>query len=96
MKYLIAVVLLLAGCAHGTMKAVDREPVDAHCDKMCFDECKVGGIPWEGDPLDPKTWDALTEVVLPGLKDQIKECNTQRRACVKCLNNLEEHKAINK
>lgn len=89
---------VLSACGPAPAKAIKQPPVAAHCDEICYTACTDDrgdtGIRWEGDPAKAETLDGLDDEVIPELAGKLRTCETRRKACVKCLDNLESQKVI--
>lgn len=90
----LAAALLASGCSrdHGTKAP---EPVNAACDRVCFDPCTTRGIVWDADPSQAEAWDRLGDQAVQPLAQRVQECSrTHRRACHLCLWRLQERGLI--
>jgi hypothetical protein len=88
---LIVFAMLAACSAAPTIPVrVTAPPVDAQCSALCTTSCVPAVWPkWEGDPLDPSTWDRLPDQVVAPLRERVEQCDKHREACVDCLHRLE-------
>ena len=94
---LIVAALALSACDESNVRAERPAPVDAHCEPTCFDSCAVGGdtgVRWRCDASDSTCWDDLAASVALPLGDKLRECDTRREACAKCLTNLKTRRVI--
>lgn len=89
-----ALVIALAGC--GTAPRAGALP--ALCDAQCLAPCLGAqgdtGIRWESAPDDPTAFDALGELVIPALTEQLRRCELRRGACEQCLRRLNDSGVI--
>ena len=93
---LITAALMLSACDKN-VRAERPDPVNAHCDPVCFDACAEGadtGVRWTCDANDSACWDGLVDSVALPLGDKLRECDTRRAACAKCLTNLKTRRVI--
>jgi hypothetical protein len=92
----LAVMLLVSGCR--SKEVVTPPPAEAQCDAICYAHCvgedKDTGIRWEGSPTQSTTIDDLEHRVIPELSGALRNCELRRKACVKCLDNLENKNII--
>ena len=101
MTRLLAMLVLLigvAGCKPDAVRTDPAPPVAAGCSSLCETPC-VGadgdtGIRWDGSPVDAAAWDALADRTTFLLADALRQCETHRRACAQCLDNLREQGVI--
>jgi len=93
---IVALMIVLSACSMDQF--VKRNPIPSQCNAICYTPCvddKGGtGIQWVGDYTDPNTWDNLGADTTTQLGDALRVCETRRKACVQCLNRLEEQKVI--
>lgn len=93
----LIVLSLLSGCGKREVY-VPSPPVEAKCAAICYEPC-VGdkgdtGIRWDGTPTSPAAFDDMDDRVIPGLAEKLRQCDTRRKACVKCMDALEAEKVI--
>ena len=90
---ILAVLSILLLTAWGPCSPKVPAPIEAACDQMCFVDCR-STAQWGGDPSDPKAWDALAGETVPALREETRQCNVKRKACVECLRRLDRHGVI--
>ncbi len=95
---LLVALFLATGCKGNKPDQMRTPAVEAKCDALCYTPCvgKDGdtGVRWEGDPNRSDTIDALDNSVVIQLAKKLRSCDINRKACVKCLDSLEQQKVI--
>lgn len=88
----LVLIVGLTSCAPRPVLPAKPVPVVASCSSLCTTPCIADngdtGIRWDGSPVDANAWDILAEHVTLTLVDKLRVCETQRRACVRCLDSL--------
>jgi hypothetical protein len=89
-----ALLLLALGlCLTACNRTRTPVPIEAQCDAMCFVECK-STAKWNASPADPAAFDKLAGETVPALREETRQCDVHRKACVQCLLRLERHGVI--
>lgn len=90
----VALLVVLAGCASGPPAGAIPALCDARCFAPCVGERGDTGVRWASAADDPAAFDALGESVIPALAEKLRDCELRRRACDQCLRRLRQRGVI--
>lgn len=85
--------LALLTTTGATCSRTARPAVPALCEPVGFEQCESKAR-WEGDPEDPRAWDALAGETLSQSREETRTCEVRRKALEQCLRRLDRERVI--